>query len=144
MNHQRFFAVAGALLASLGVVLGAYHAHGLEKWLADQQLQPAEVSHRMDNAAVAVRYLMYHSLGLLIIGTLGASRPSGWLSTGGWLLCVGLLMFSGGLLLIVFTGQAIHWAIVPLGGLIWIIAWLCVALGLALSGRTSREGTPSS
>jgi uncharacterized membrane protein YgdD (TMEM256/DUF423 family) len=40
----------------------------------------------------------------------------------------GIVLFSGGLYLIVFTGKLIHWAIVPSGGLLLMAAWLLLAI----------------
>lgn len=139
----KIFLVLAALLGASGVALGAYHAHGLEKSLRKQGLSEEVVSKRLDQCEVAVRYQMYHALALLAVGLLAARRESGRASRGlltaaGDLFLIGVLMFSGGLYLFVFAGNGIHWSIVPLGGLAFIVGWL--ALGVAaLLGR--REGS---
>jgi uncharacterized membrane protein YgdD (TMEM256/DUF423 family) len=130
--NGRFWMSLGALLAGLGVVLGAYHAHGLQTWLQHTGAAPEQVAHRLDNAEVAVRYQMYHALGLIILGTILNKESRRMLLAACWLLGLGVLLFSGGLYLIVFTGNAIHWAIVPLGGVTLIAGWLVAAIGLAL------------
>ena len=129
---QRILAVLGALLAALGVLLGAFHAHGLEKWLVESGLEPDQVARAMHNADVAIRYQLTHAVALLAISAWLARMPGRSLLTGSWMLVVGLALFSGGLYLIVVTGTAIHWAIVPSGGLIMIIGWLLIAVGLAI------------
>jgi uncharacterized membrane protein YgdD (TMEM256/DUF423 family) len=129
--NQRYFAVLGALLAAAGVLLGAYHAHGLESWLVNTGLTPEELSRRMGNAEVAIRYQMYHALALLTLGCLPANNAPRLAFAAGTLLCLGTLLFSGGLYVIVFAGTAIHWAIVPSGGLLLIVAWLVVAAVVA-------------
>lgn len=133
--NRRYFAVTGAVLAALAVLLGAYHAHGLEKWLAERCADVGQVQHRLDNAQVAVRYQMYHALALLMLGTLPMSNPNRLLNAGCWLICGGVLCFSGGLYLIVFAGNSLHWAIVPLGGLALVVAWTLVAIALGLARR---------
>lgn len=127
----RFFAVLAALLAAAGVALGAYHAHGLEKWLTRSGAEPAAVQHRLDNADVAVRYQMYHATALLALGIVLASHPRRLLTVACALLTVGVCLFSGGLYLIVFLGTALHWAIVPLGGVTLIAGWIVAAVALA-------------
>jgi len=72
----RIWVVLGALLAGAAVALGAYHAHDLHDWLAAQPLSPELVARRMNEAATAVRYQMYHALGLMLIGVLLTDRSS--------------------------------------------------------------------
>jgi uncharacterized membrane protein YgdD (TMEM256/DUF423 family) len=126
MKSSTWIVIAGVLGAS-GVLLGAYHAHGLEKMLASQQLDVTEINKRMDQCAVAVRYQMIHALGLVCVGLL-AGRGSRRYSTSGTLFTVGTVLFSGGLYLNVFTGNMIHWAIVPSGGLLLAAAWVALAV----------------
>ncbi len=63
--NARIWMVCGAVLAALGVGLGAYHAHGLHAWLQQTGAEPEQVVRRLQNADVAVRYQMYQALGLL-------------------------------------------------------------------------------
>jgi uncharacterized membrane protein YgdD (TMEM256/DUF423 family) len=44
------------------------------------------------------------------------------------LFTAGIILFSGGLYLDVFTGDFFHWAIVPSGGLLLIVGWVFVAI----------------
>lgn len=138
----RTLGVLGAVLAAAGVLLGALHAHGLERWLFEAGVGPDQVPRYMDNADVAIRYQLIHAVGFLALSALMARHPSRLLSAGMWLLVIGLTLFSGGLYLIVLLGTAIHWAIVPSGGLIMIIAWLLVALALAATRHSDApQGT---
>jgi hypothetical protein len=57
----RFWLVAGAVLAALGVAAGAFGAHALRARLGPSDLVTFET---------AVRYQMYHALGLLLTGLL--------------------------------------------------------------------------
>jgi len=118
-----------ALLGASGVALGAYHAHGLEKMLQKREISAEKMTKTMDNCETAVRYQMLHALAVLGIGAIVASRPSRILMAAVGMFALGVAMFSGGLYLIVFAQNGIHWAIVPLGGLTLIIAWLLTAAG---------------
>ena len=125
--NGRIWIIVGGLAGAAGVMLGAYAAHGLEKQLLAMELDPSVVVHRMQNCEVAVRYQMYSSLALLGVGLLSVSRASRLLTAAGVLITAGTLLFSGGLYLIVFTGESVSWAIVPLGGMTLILGWLAIA-----------------
>jgi len=127
--HAKICLIIAAILGASGVALGAYHAHGLEKMLVKRELPAADVAKHMANCETAVRYQMFHALAVLGIGAITASRPSRTLLAGVGMFVVGVAMFSGGLYLIVFAQNGIHWSIVPLGGLTLILAWITTAIG---------------
>lgn len=106
-------AAAGALLAAAAVALGAFGAHGLTEVLTVERLATFET---------AVRYQMFHALGLLAVAALG----HGALRAAPWLLA-GSLVFSGSLYLLVFSGAGWWGAVAPLGGLLQIAGWLVLA-----------------
>ncbi len=118
-----------ALLGASGVALGAYHAHGLEKMLDKRELSAADHAKTMDQCGTAVRYQLFHAVAVLGVGAVVASRPSRLLVAAACLYLLGVSMFSGGLYLIVFAQNGIHWSIVPLGGLTLIIAWVLTGVG---------------
>lgn len=121
-----------ALLGAGAVTIGAYHAHGLEKSLKKRGLETSEVAKQMHNADVAVKYQMYHALAIFGIGLLAARASStGALlgSIAASLMLLGVIGFSGGLYAMVFDIVKLHWAVVPIGGLMMILGWL--ALGIA-------------
>ena len=70
--NMRTWLVAGALLGFVGVALGSFGAHGLEKALAARGLDAGQVAERLHNWDVAVRYQMVQALVLLIVGLLAA------------------------------------------------------------------------
>jgi uncharacterized membrane protein YgdD (TMEM256/DUF423 family) len=127
MNPKIWLFLAGILGAS-GVALGAYHAHGLEGWLIRQGLDSAEVAKRMHNCEVGVRYQMYHTLALVGVALLAFRGNSAGLAAAGICFFLGVLIFSGLLYGIVFTGIKILGAIVPIGGVLMIIGWLALAV----------------
>lgn len=119
-------AAAGAVLAAVAVGLGAFGAHGLRETLSPERLATFEI---------AVRYQMFHALGLLAIASLGvrACRAAP-------LLLAGSLVFSGSLYLIVFTGAAWWGAVAPVGGLLLIGGWLMLVVLMLRSAR-AEPGT---
>jgi uncharacterized membrane protein YgdD (TMEM256/DUF423 family) len=108
----------GAVTAALGVGLGAFGAHGLKTIVPPDHLAIFET---------AVRYQMYHSLGMMIVGIVPQMVPSvplrRWMLTG-WLFAAGILLFSGSLYLLVLLNIPWMGAITPLGGISFIAGWL--------------------
>jgi len=118
------FVTIGALLAALAVGLGAFGAHGLKTLVEQNKLTPKD----LDTFQTAVHYQMIHALGLVLIGLIGAARPSGMLDAAGWTMLLGILIFSGFLYAYVATGARLFAMFVPVGGLAFILAWLCLAV----------------
>jgi len=118
------FIVIGALFAALAVGLGAFGAHGL-KTLVEQNKFSAK---DLETFHTAVQYQMLHALGLILIGLLATTRPSGMLDAAGWTMLVGILVFSGFLYAYVATGTKLFAMFVPIGGVAFILAWLGVAI----------------
>jgi uncharacterized membrane protein YgdD (TMEM256/DUF423 family) len=118
----RLFVVLGALLAALGVSLGAFGAHALRGRLAPETFAIYQT---------ATQYHMWHALGLVGVGLLCNVFPgSGWLRASGWLLALGTVLFSGSLYLLAVTGMRWLGAVTPLGGSALILGWLALALAL--------------
>jgi uncharacterized membrane protein YgdD (TMEM256/DUF423 family) len=110
---------AGAIAAGLGVVLGAFGAHGLKDRVAPDLLAIYETG---------VRYHLVHALGLLAVGWATERWPGPWATAAGWLFVAGIVVFSGSLYLLAVTG--IRWlgAITPVGGLAFIAGWVALAI----------------
>ncbi len=102
------FAV-GAAFAGLAVALGAFAAHALKSHVNENELQIFET---------AVRYQMYHGLGLMIL----ALAPKDF-ANAARALTLGTIIFSGSLYVLVFSGIKWLGAITPIGGLLLIIGW---------------------
>lgn len=141
----RAWIVCGSLLAGLGVAAGAFGAHGLEARLkpgAQATEQERDLAgRRIHTFEVAVRYQMYHSLALVLVGLLALFARSAWLNAAGWLFLAGILLFSG--LLYGWVLLQVRWMamIVPLGGTAFILGWLALAAAGLLAGR---QGSPAS
>ncbi|MFN8357327.1 MAG: DUF423 domain-containing protein [Spirosomataceae bacterium] len=114
--------IIGALLAGVGVALGAFGAHALKASL--------QAAGRFDTYETAVRYQFYHALGLLLVGLLNKAHPTKKLSYASLCMLVGVMIFSGSLYLICFTGVTMWGAVAPIGGTLLMISWGLVALGV--------------
>ena len=118
--QSAFYIVLGALLAALAVGLGAIGDHALKGQLSDQLF---------DTYRTAVRYQMYHAIGLILVGVLAQQSPSRWFDAAGWLMLCGIILFSGLLYAWLATGRRPFVFLVPAGGVAFIIAWLLTAVG---------------
>jgi uncharacterized membrane protein YgdD (TMEM256/DUF423 family) len=127
---QRWIAV-GALLAAAGVALGAYGAHGLSGLLAGWGHEGDDLSRRLANYETAVRYQMFHALGLVLVGVALQSREIPWWSWSAWAMLLGIAIFCGLLYVLALAGSNWRWlgAVVPVGGLSLIVSWLLLAVG---------------
>ncbi len=118
----RVFMGMAAVFACLSVVLGAFGSHALKDKLSDRYLEIFETG---------TRYEMYHALALLLVALLlmvaGESQP--FLVAAGFAFIAGIAIFSGSLYALSLTGISWLGAITPLGGLAFIVGWVCVAVG---------------
>ena len=117
--------VVGAIAGAVGVILGAFGAHGLKEKISPEMLAIFQTG---------VRYHMIHALALLCVGWVTDRRPSPWARASGWAFMIGILLFSGSLYLLAVTGIRRLGAITPLGGLAFIVGWLALARA-AMRGR---------
>lgn len=118
---KNFLSIAGAL-AALAVLLGAFGAHGLKAQLAPDMMAVYQI---------AVQYHMWHALGLAVIGLAAAHWPHlTLLRRSGWLMVLGVVLFSGSLYILALTGINALGAVTPLGGLAFIAAWSMFAVAM--------------
>ena len=113
--------IVGSVFAALSVLLGAFGAHGLKNRLSIEDLAIFET---------AVRYQMYHALGILLMGLGSIDLTEKLVSTPAYFLILGIIIFSGSLFLLVFTNLRWFGAITPIGGLCLIIGWLLLAYNI--------------
>jgi len=120
----RLWLVCGAVLGFVGVAAGSFGAHGL-KTLLDANGQAA-------NWETAVRYCLFHALALVLVGLCAglpqAAAARGLLNAAGWSFLVGTLIFSGCLAALALSGVKILGAIVPIGGVLLLVGWACLAV----------------
>ena len=115
---------AGAVAAAIGVMLGAFGAHGLKSRVEPELLAVFETG---------VRYHLFHALGLLAVAWAAARWPGAWVQISGWAFVAGIVVFSGSLYLMALTGMRWLGAVTPIGGVAFILGWLALAIA-ALRG----------
>jgi uncharacterized membrane protein YgdD (TMEM256/DUF423 family) len=107
------------ILGIFAIVLGAFAAHGLKKFLTIEQLSSFEVG---------VKYLMFHALFLLFLATTNFVNENDK-KVVYYFTLFGTLFFSGSIFLLTtknvigidfkFLGP-----VTPIGGLLLIVAWI--------------------
>ncbi len=106
----------GAVFAGLGVAFGAFGAHALRDRLD---------AHALSVFEIGVRYQMYHALALVLLAALapriGVKVPTIAFS-------VGIIIFSGSLYALALSGVRWLGAITPLGGVAFLVGWVCLAI----------------
>ena len=119
MRGDRFVR-AGAFSAFVAVLAGAFAAHALRSRLGAEALSAFETG---------ARYQMYHALALLAVGwaiqRYPGSRAAQW---AGCLFVAGTVLFSGSLYLLALSGTRWLGAITPIGGVAFLLGWLCLAI----------------
>ena len=109
-----------AFTLALGVVIGAFGAHGLRSSLDAYSLGVYETG---------VQYHFYHALAILGVAFATRDFSSSLIPLSGWLFLLGIILFSGSLYVLSLTGKRWLGAITPLGGLAFLAGWVCLALG---------------
>lgn len=115
MKNRNLIITAGTL-AVLGVVLGAFAAHVLEKQLTSDELSSFQTG---------VGYQIYHALALLILPVLPLNKTS----LPARFFIGGTVLFSGSIYLLTLDRlmgvdlSFLGW-VTPIGGLALITAWL--------------------
>jgi uncharacterized membrane protein YgdD (TMEM256/DUF423 family) len=104
-----------AIVGFLGVALGAFGAHALKQHLA--------ALHLADVWEKAVFYHLIHAVVLLLLASRPAFPRIPWLC-----FLFGIILFSGSLYLLAYTGIKWLGAITPLGGLSLLAGWLILAI----------------
>jgi len=112
-------AVAGAS-GALAVGMAAFGTHALETRISPERLATWDL---------AGRYHLIHALAILG-AALASAHWSGspWPARAGWAFVGGSVIFSGSLYLLALTGARWLGAITPIGGVLLIAGWICLAL----------------
>ena len=116
---SRTIFMIGILFGTLAVLLGAFAAHGLEKLIDADALQTFETG---------VKYQMYHSLFLLLLGSVRqiAEEKKKVIC---YLIVTGVVLFSFSIYLLATNGltaldfRAIGF-VIPIGGSLLIAGWV--------------------
>lgn len=116
---NRIIVLTGIVLGLWAILLGAFGAHGLERWVDVKSLNTLEVG---------VRYQMYHALFLLFLGV-GRSLSKRQKKRIYLVIVMGILLFSCSLYLLAindltaFDFSAIGF-LTPIGGSFLIMGWI--------------------
>ncbi|HAZ61490.1 MAG TPA: DUF423 domain-containing protein [Gammaproteobacteria bacterium] len=121
--------VIGAILMAIGVMAGAFGAHGLRAHLSADLLAIYQTG---------VLYHLVHALAITALGGLRlvlarAGREAAMPLQRGLghvclLLCLGVSVFSGSLYALALTGERWLGMVTPVGGVAFIAGWLLLAV----------------
>lgn len=115
----RWLAMAAAVLGFSAVLLGATGSHAVK-------LDTAAAERSW---AIALQIHYFHATALLALAALSAavpSRPLLWLP--GLLLALGTVGFSGSLYFKAAQFSLLPGWVTPVGGMVLLVAWLCLIL----------------
>lgn len=121
-NIQIFILKTGIICCVLTVIIGAFGAHSLESLLSENQ--------RIETYKTAVLYQFFHSLAIILCGVLANKFDPKRIRTAFILFLSGIVIFSGSLYTLSVTNITIFGAITPIGGLLFIIGWIFLFLGI--------------
>ncbi len=123
------FLLLGAISAMIGVGMGAFGAHGLKTMISPELLTVYQTG---------VTYQMWHALGLIGLALIPRQATnSKLLSWAGWLMFIGILLFSGSLYLLAILNLKWLGMITPIGGICFLTAWLLITIFAANNIRNS-------
>ncbi|MBE9054480.1 MULTISPECIES: DUF423 domain-containing protein [Sphaerospermopsis] len=120
----QIFLTIAAIFGGLSVAAGAFGAHALREKVSERMLEIFDTG---------ARYQMYHALALFLVAILISrfETPPITLLFSGWLFIIGVVIFSGSLYAITFSGIKSLGAIAPLGGVSLMAGWGALAITAA-------------
>jgi len=121
---SRRFILLGAIMMALAVAIGAFGAHGLKSVVSEEMLV---IYH------TGVEYHFYHALGLFVVAFVANFYENKKVKFAGYFMLFGIFIFSGSLYTLSITGITLLGAITPIGGTLFIISWILLALSVKKS-----------
>ena len=119
--------ITASLLGAIAVILGAFGAHGLKKFVDAETIGIYQTG---------VQYQMYHALALIAVGILAQRFENAWIHYAGFFFIGGIVCFSGSLYLL-SSFRAMNkvvptfiYPITPLGGILFILGWALLLFAL--------------
>jgi uncharacterized membrane protein YgdD (TMEM256/DUF423 family) len=122
--------VVGALLGALGVMAGAFGAHGLKERLAEEALGWWQTG---------AHYQLFHAPAVVAAGLL-ACLTGGRGRVAAGLFSVGVVVFSGTLYALALGGPRWLGAVTPLGGVSLIAGWIALAVAARRAAALAAPG----
>ena len=118
----KVFLILGGFNAVLVVLLGAFGAHALKARLPAEMLAVFQTG---------IHYHLFHTLGLIAVGLVATQIPaSAYLRWSGWLMLVGIILFSGSLYVLSVSGLRWLGMVTPFGGMSFIAAWVLFVIAI--------------
>ena len=117
----KLFAILGGVFCMTSVMLGAFAAHGLKKYLNEYALSIFKT---------ASTYQMTHGLALIAIAILIHFGVK--VTMSGWFFIIGVLLFSGSLYFLALTQASWLGPMTPIGGVFLILGWAMFIYGIAI------------
>lgn len=124
---QRKILITAAIFGMFSVIIGAWGAHGIQKFIPDSDVDQLK---KISSFKVGVRYQFYHTFLLLFLGLIPHKYYKKQLTWVYRLTLVGVVLFSCSIYLLSLKTQlGIESAskflgpITPIGGLTLTIAW---------------------
>jgi uncharacterized membrane protein YgdD (TMEM256/DUF423 family) len=119
---SKLFLILGSVNGATAVSMGAFGAHFLKTKIPEDMLFVFQT---------AVQYHFYHSLGLMVIGVLAIHiKPEKHLGIAGWIMFIGIILFSGSLYVLSTTATRWVGMITPFGGIAFIVSWVFIAIAV--------------
>ncbi len=124
---HRGYIKLGAFLGALSVLIGAFGAHLLKKYLNPEVLSTFQTG---------VQYQFFHSIAMVLAGILLKRYPNQFIMWSGRLFMLGIIFFSGSLYLLAmlesFKGMGLGFfgLLTPVGGIFFVAGWLAMMLGV--------------
>ena len=122
MNMTKIILITSGVFGGLSVLLGAFAAHGLKKIISPEMIAVFKTG---------VDYQFYHTFAIALVGLsllVQGTEPGKWLVWAFAAFAVGIILFSGSLYMLALTQLKFFGPITPLGGLFFIVGWVCFTL----------------
>lgn len=107
--------LVSCILLALGVLIGAFGAHGLKALVTPDKLVTFETG---------VRYHFYHAFGIFLVGLLQMILKDSDFKSVVYAFLSGILFFSFNCYFYVVSGIKTFAMIVPIGGFLFVIGWI--------------------
>ena len=124
--QERHLIAFAAINLFIAIAAGAFGAHGLKAILSAEMLSIWQT---------AVQYQMLHGLALLALASLYPRWQAKPIRFSAICMLIGIVLFSGSLYLLAWTGVRVLGAITPIGGVAFLLAW-AILLWAALTDKS--------
>jgi uncharacterized membrane protein YgdD (TMEM256/DUF423 family) len=118
-SSQQWLLFVSAVAGFIAVAAGAFGAHALKQRISPEMLTIFEVG---------VRYQMYHVLAMGLCVWVSTVVSGVWPLAAGWTFLAGIIVFSGSLYILALSEVRAWGAVTPIGGLMFLIGWVFLAI----------------